>query len=287
MESGEPEPEEGADEDESADRELTAPGGEAETPERRVARLRRLAVNLDSQPSLLTAADRLRRRLPGDSRFGDTLSTAGNDPVEVVARGVSAMQPKRKSVVQELGLAGLQVWQSLSEATGRGHGDRQMAIMFTDLVAFSNWALKTGDTAALQLLREVGTAVEEPVLRHDGRIVKRLGDGMMATFLDPRSAVDAALEAQEGVSRIDLDGYTPRLRAGIHWGSPRKLGGDYLGVDVNIAARIVDAARADHVLCSEAITSRIDTSGLKAGRSRRLKADGAPRGLQVARITRE
>jgi adenylate cyclase len=50
-----------------------------------------LAVQVDSQPSLLTAAQRLRRRLPGDERFGDPMSTAGAQPVEVVARRVSAM----------------------------------------------------------------------------------------------------------------------------------------------------------------------------------------------------
>jgi len=38
---------------------------------------------------------RLRQRLPGDDRFGDPLSTAGATPVELVARGVSALQPQR------------------------------------------------------------------------------------------------------------------------------------------------------------------------------------------------
>jgi adenylate cyclase len=258
----------------------------AEDAEKRLARLRRIAVGLDSQPALLNAAERLRRRLPGDPKFGDPLSTAGVQPVELVGRGVSALKPKRKSVVQELGLAGLQVWQSVSEAAGRGHGDREMAILFTDLVGFSEWALKTGDTAALMLLREVGTAVEEPVLDHDGRIVKRLGDGLMATFLEPQQAVDAALDAQAAVSEIDINGYRPKLRAGIHWGSPRKLGGDFLGVDVNIAARIVDAAKADSVLVSDVLLTRIDTDALKTGKTKRLKADGAPRGLQVAPISR-
>jgi adenylate cyclase len=306
METGETEPREGVEEPDAGDDDETNPdrvregdgegeGGEGEggeddggeDPKRRLARLRRLAVRLDSNRGLLTAADHLRRRLPGDDRFGDPLSTAGPQPVEVVARGVSAMQPKRQSVVQELGLAGLQVWQSLSEAAGRGHGDQEMAILFTDLVSFSSWALKTGDAAALHLLREVGTAVERPVLERDGRIIKRLGDGVMATFLEPRNAVDAALDAQEAVAKIDLDGYQPQLRAGLHWGSPRKLGGDYLGVDVNVAARVVEAAKGDQVLVSQVLLSRIDPDGLKTGRAKRLKAEGTPRGLQVARISRQ
>jgi adenylate cyclase len=263
---------------------------ELEPPDRsgeratRGKRLRRFAARVDSEPSLVTAAGRLRQRLPGDAQFGDAMSTAGSQPVEVVARSVSALQPGRKSLVQELGMAGLQVWQSLSEATGRGHGDREMAILFTDLVGFSSWALKAGDAAALELLRQVGAVIDTAVTDHDGRIVKWLGDGAMATFLEPRAAVNAALEAQAAVARIDLDGHIPSMRAGIHWGSPRKLGSDYLGVDVNIAARVSDAAKADQVLVSDRLLSRLELGDLEAGRSKRLRAEGAPRDLYVAQI---
>jgi adenylate cyclase len=253
----------------------------------RVARLRRAAERLDTQPALLAAARRLRRRLPGDEKFGDPLSTAGRTPVQVLARGVSALRPDPESVAKEVGLAGLQLWQSLSEAAGRGRGDIEMALLFTDLVGFSSWALKAGDAAALELLREVGTAVEAAVLAHEGRIVKRLGDGVMATFLSAKEAVDAALDAQEAVRGIELDGYRPRMRAGVHWGRPRRLGGDYLGVDVNVAARVADAARPEQVLVSDAVLERIDQDALRIGRAKRLKADGAPRDLQVVRVSRE
>ena len=253
------------------------------------ATLRRFAVQVDSQPALLTAAQRLRRRLPGDEQFGDPMSTAGAQPVEVVARRVSAMQPERKSVLQELGLGALQVWQSLSEATGRGHGDQQMAVLFTDLVGFSSWALKAGDGPALELLREVGTSVEAAILRRRGRIVKRLGDGVMATFLTAPDAVEAALGARAAVGEINIDGYRPRLRAGLHWGSPRRLGGDYLGVDVNVAARVADAAKADQVLVSDVLLAQLDAghaAELRTGRAKRLRADGAPRDLRVVSISR-
>jgi adenylate cyclase len=249
-------------------------------------RLRALAIQLDTQPGLLAAARRLRRRLPGDERFGDPLSTAGVRPVEVLARGVSALGPERESVLQELGLAGLQLWQSVSEAAGRGRGDQSLALMFTDLVGFSSWALKAGDAAALQLLREVGTAVEASILNCRGRIVKRLGDGLMATFLDPQPAVEAALDAQEALAVIEVDGYRPRMRAGIHWGRPRRLGGDYLGVDVNIAARVCDVAKAGEVVVSDPARERLDAQQLRFGRLKRLRAQGAPREMQYARVSR-
>src|SRR5215212_7262990 len=57
--------------------------------------------------------------------------------------------------VRELGLGALQAWQALSEAQGRGRGTVDVAILFTDIVKFSPWALDAGDEAALELLREV------------------------------------------------------------------------------------------------------------------------------------
>lgn len=280
MDSGDPEPSEAPD-DQVVETEFKS--------EDRSARLRRLAVEVDSQPSLLTAAQRLRRRLPGDEKFGDPMSTAGAQPVEVVARRVSALQPERKSVLQELGLGALQVWQSLSEATGRGHGDQEMAVLFTDLVGFSSWALQAGDESALELLREVGSTVESAILRRRGRIVKRLGDGVMATFLTAADGVEAALQARAAVGELDVDGYRPRLRAGLHWGSPRRLGGDYLGVDVNVAARVADAAKPDQVLVSDVLLAQLDDDALaelRTGRAKRLRADGAPRDLRVVSVSR-
>jgi adenylate cyclase len=263
-----------------------SPPETAEEASRRAARLRNTAVRIDSQPGLLAAARRLRQRLPGDERFGDALSTAGASPVEVVARGVSALQPKRESFLQEVGLAGLQVWQSLSEAAGRGRGDQPLALLFTDLVGFSSWALKAGDGATLELLREVGEAEEAAVITYRGRIVKRLGDGLMASFLTVQDAVEAGLVAHELVAGVNVNGYTPRMRAGVHYGRPRRLGGDLLGVDVNIAARIGDAAKADELLVSDVAAELVDDEGLRLSRARRLKAEGAPRDMHVLRVSR-
>ena len=263
-----------------------APPETAEQASRRAARIRSTAVRIDSQPGLLAAARRLRRRLPGDERFGDALSTAGVTPVEMVARGVSALQPERESFLQELGLGALQVWQSLSEATGRGRGDQPLALLFTDLVGFSSWALKAGDAVTLQLLREVGEAEEAAVVTYRGRIVKRLGDGLMASFLTVQDAVEAGLVAHELVAGVNIDGYTPRMRAGVHYGRPRRLGGDLLGVDVNIAARVGDAAKAGELLVSDVAAELLNDDQLRLSRPRRLKAEGAPRDMQVIRVSR-
>ena len=84
----------------------------------------------------------------------------------------------------------------------------------------------------------------------------------------------------------EIEGYAPRMRAGLHWGRPRKLGGDYLGVDVNVAARVAGAAKAEQVLVSDALLAQIDLDGLTTGRAKRLRADGAPSDLRIVRVAR-
>jgi len=258
-----------------------------EREERRLARIRAAAVQADSAPQLLAAARWLRKRLPGDERFGDPLSTAGDAPPEVLARQVSARQKtNRPSVAQELGLGALQVWQGLSEAAGRGRGTEEVALLFTDLVGFSSWALEVGDEPAVELLREVGDLLDATIADHDGAVVKHLGDGTMAVFEHSNDAVAAALDARDGMDGVEVAGHRPRLRSGVHAGKPRKLGGDYLGVDVNIAARVVEAAKPQQVLVSEVSCHALDQDRFAVAKARKLKASGTPKEFRVSQVER-
>ena len=205
----------------------------------------------------------------------------------MIARQVSSLQRSdRPSVAHELGLGALQVWQGLSEATGRGRGTQEVVLLFTDLVGFSSWALEAGDEPAVELLREVGHLLEEAVADHDGAVVKHLGDGTMAVFEHSNDAVAAALTARDGMERIEVAGHRPRLRAGIHSGKPRKLGGDYLGVDVNIAARVVEAAKPQQVLVSEVSCRALDPELFEIAKAKKLKAPGTPKEFRVSQVER-
>jgi adenylate cyclase len=256
----------------------------------RAARLRGAAASragkLNTSAGLLVAARLLREMLPGDSRYGDPLSTAGSTPAQTVARRLSELTAERPGVLREVGLSALQVWQAAAEAQGRGRGDIELAIAFTDLEDFSSYALEAGDDAALDLLRDVGRVIEPAVKDRGGRVVKRLGDGMMAVFEDPGSAVDALRCAAEGVEALEVDGFEPRLRSGLHVGRPRRLAGDLFGVDVNIAARLADEARGGELLVSGAVLETCDGGELDVRRKRRFKVKGVPRDLEAFAVTR-
>jgi adenylate cyclase len=248
-------------------------------------RVAEVAARLDSNPRLVTLAKVLREFLPGDSEFGDPLSTGGKEQAQLVGRRLSAVTAHRPGVLREAGFGALQVWQALSEAQGRGRGDQELAIVFTDLVEFSDWALEAGDDLALQLLRDVGEAIEPPVEQNGGEVVKRLGDGMMAVFEDTGTAFDALVEGRQRLTEVDCEGYRPHIRAGVHVGRPRRIGGDYIGIDVNIAARVAEEAGAEEILVTVPAIDRLRERQVDMAGERRIAVKGVPRDLVACALS--
>lgn len=203
---------------------------------------------------------RARRALPGDPEFGDPLSAAGEGGPRAAARAADRLL-EREAVSREVSLGALQVWQALTERVSGRPANREMTLVFTDLVGFSSWSLNAGDDATLRLLRRVAQVMEPPLLAGGGHIVKRMGDGAMAVFRDPETAVRAVLTALEAVGTVEVDGYTPRMRAGIHTGHPQRIGSDWLGVDVNIAARVMERATRGGLVISHPTLERITENG--------------------------
>jgi len=256
-----------------------------EAPKERGKRLLAAARRLNRHPRLVGATKRTRERAMGDDEFVDLLSTARGRPADLAAQHLVTARGETPGLLGELGLTALQAWQRLSESQDRGHGKVDVAVLFTDLVGFSSWALKAGDHSAIRLLREFTEAVEPPILERRGEVVKRLGDGVMAAFWDAPSAAEAAFAAAERTTSIEVDGYRPRLRTGIHLGRPRKIGGDYFGVDVNIAARLAEAAKPGEILVSDRALITLDPSAVTA-KKRRFSAKGAPPDLTAHAVKR-
>ena len=235
-------------------------------------------------PGLVAFIRRARRALPGDPDFGDPLSTAGEGGLRAAARAADRLLPDRDAASREVSLAGLQVWQALSERLSRHPANAEATIVFTDLVGFSSWSLQAGDDATLKLLRRVAAAIEPPMLDRGGHIVKRMGDGLMAVFHTPEIAITAVLAAYDAVKDVEVDGYTPRMRFGIHTGRPQRIGSDWLGVDVNIAARVMERATKGGIMVSGPTLDllppgRLDELGVTAKRVRRQVFAGRPSGV--------
>jgi class 3 adenylate cyclase len=249
--------------------------------------------NTNQSPGLIGLVRRVRRALPGDPDFGDPLSTAGDGGPRAAARAAGRLLGERGGASREVSLGALQMWQALTESVSRHPANQEVTLVFTDLVNFSTWSLQAGDDATLKLLRRVARAVEPPLLDAGGHIVKRMGDGIMAVFSDPLVAVSAVLEAKRALKSVEVDGYKPRMRVGIHTGRPQRLAADWLGVDVNVAARVMERATRGGVMVSGATLDclaqeDLDGLGVAAKRVHRpvfaAKPAGLPPDLAIYRL---
>ena len=248
--------------------------------------------NTNHSPGVIAFIKRARRALPGDPEFGDPLSAAGIGGPSAAARAADRLLD-HDAASREVSLGALQVWQAVTERVSGRPANREVTLVFTDLVGFSSWSLRAGDEATLKLLRRVAQVVEPPLLEAGGHIVKRMGDGIMAVFPDPATAVRAVVTALEAVKAVEVEGYIPRMRAGVHTGRPQRIGSDWLGVDVNIAARVMERATKGGLIVSQSALERIsdedfDALGVSAKRIRRQvftsKADGVPADLSMYRL---
>ena len=244
-------------------------------------------------PAVIAFLHRARRAFPGDPYFGDRLSTTGSGGFEVAARAADRLLGGGDAASRELRLGALQVWHAFRERVTGRPAHQEVTLVFTDLVSFSEWALRAGDDAMLRLLRWVAQVVEPPLLEAGGQVVKRMGDGIMAVFPDPVTAISGVRTALEALKTVEVDGYTPTMRVGIHTGRPQRIGSDWLGVDVNIAARVMECADKGGVLISGATQQRLtpeqlDELGVTARRVRRAvfahRPTGVPAEINIYRL---
>ena len=120
--------------------------------------------------------------------------------------------------------------------------DRRLAaILAADVTGYSRMMSEdeAGTLAALQRCRS--ESVDPAIARHHGRIVKLMGDGLLAEFASVVEAVDCAAEIQREMAARNAGAANKRsmvLRIGVHLGDVIVEGDDLYGDGVNIAARL-------------------------------------------------
>jgi class 3 adenylate cyclase len=137
--------------------------------------------------------------------------------------------------------------------------DRVLAtVLFTDIVDSTQKASEYGDKRWRELLDRHDHLAAQSIEKHRGRLVKRTGDGILATFEGPGRAVRCALALGSVAREIGLN-----LRAGLHTGEIEMRGDDIGGVAVHAAARVMAQSRPNEVLVSRVVTDLVAGAGLK------------------------
>jgi class 3 adenylate cyclase len=141
----------------------------------------------------------------------------------------------------------------------RPSADRMLAtILFTDIVGSTEQAAAAGDRQWKELLRGHYDAARRLLERHEGRLVKTTGDGLLARFDGPGRAMRCAVAIVASASATGI-----QVRAGLHTGEIEVVGEDIAGLAVHIAQRVQGLARPGEVLVSSAMKDLVAGSGLE------------------------
>lgn len=140
-----------------------------------------------------------------------------------------------------------------------------VVLVFTDIVDSTKLYASLGDGHAFKLVRRHFQVLFGAFTRNGGRVVKTIGDAVMASFTTGKSALVAVSEAMELLPTIgrrpDNNNFV-EIRVGIHSGQatvvPLNGVNDYFGQTANIAARVQSAAKASECFVTEKVLSTQD-----------------------------
>jgi len=126
-----------------------------------------------------------------------------------------------------------------------------VTLLFTDIQGSTRLLDRLG-VRFEELLAEHDRLLREAIAASGGREVHTAGDSFFAVFPHVREAVACAVQVQLrlGAARWP-GGNAPRVRIGIHTGAPAARGGDFIGMDVHRAARVMAVAHGGQVLLTE------------------------------------
>jgi class 3 adenylate cyclase len=131
---------------------------------------------------------------------------------------------------------------------------KSTTLMFTDIKGSTEMYESLGDARAYKRVRDHFEIMTEVIRRHEGGIVKTIGDAVMASFPVNANAVKAACAIQVAFHEVDEPLKGVEVKIGLHRGpaiavtTNRSL--DFFGRTVNIAARVQGKSSPRHVLLS-------------------------------------
>jgi class 3 adenylate cyclase len=126
---------------------------------------------------------------------------------------------------------------------------------FVDMCGFTRMNDTLGDDEALQVLATFRSVVRGLSPDHGTRVGKWLGDGCMFVATEVRPIVDTVLDLVERMEHADI---VLPLRTGIAAGKVIVFeGDDFIGMSINLASRLCDAAAPGEVLVSEEVRAAL------------------------------
>ncbi len=131
----------------------------------------------------------------------------------------------------------------------------QTTVVFTDLHGSTAVFEALGNAVATETVTQITTRVGQQCVQNGGRLVKTLGDGVLAMFPDGQSAINAVVEIQRIHNRVGMRSTLSQrmpMRIGVASGEVEIVAGDCYGDAVNVASRLCDLCGPNQIWANEA-----------------------------------
>jgi class 3 adenylate cyclase len=126
---------------------------------------------------------------------------------------------------------------------------RQATVLFADVTGSTKLYELAGDAKAVEAIGHCIEVLRKAVDACAGRVVKTIGDEVMALFPTPDAAADAAARMHMAVETLPaISGHKLAVRVGFHTGPVVQRDNDVFGDTVNLASRLVEQAVKGQVL---------------------------------------
>jgi class 3 adenylate cyclase len=133
--------------------------------------------------------------------------------------------------------------------------ENKYAIMFADVVGSTNLYDTLGNEIAEKRIAECVGIMSTITSDNHGRVIKTIGDEIMACFGTASDAARAALEMQNTMESSEDN---PSIRVGLAYGEAIDRDGDIYGDAVNVAARMAGVAKAKQIITTEYLVKELD-----------------------------
>ena len=138
-------------------------------------------------------------------------------------------------------------------------------VLFADLRGSTGLYETLGNAFATQLVSRSVSLLGQVISSRDGVLVKTLGDGLMATFAEPTTAMQAAIDMHKALAQIGSDEQADdgqqlpplKLQVGLAYGEMVEMSGDFFGDAVNIAARLLEHCGDNETLATTTVVETL------------------------------
>ena len=170
-------------------------------------------------------------------------------------------------------------------AEALGTSRTEVTILFSDIQGSTSYFERKGDAEGLAMVQHHNTLLFPAIEDGGGRVVKTIGDAIMACFKDPVAAIKASIKMQqvlqEDRSTTQSADEQIHIRVALHMGPGLEKDNDVFGDVVNATAKVQQQAKPDQILITDVLLDAAREAGAQCAKLGRAEIKGKDEPIQV------